>query len=170
MARSAPVRAAVPGSYDVGLLLVRVRRQLWRQTAQALEAAGESMLAWQLIAQLERAGRECQRELALAIAMDPAGVSRCLDALEQDGCVRRTRDKVDRRRLMVELTARGRRRHATLLPVVADSIDLTLAPLGLSGRAMLAALLARCLAAAALNAPPAAPGPPAKARSARRAR
>jgi DNA-binding MarR family transcriptional regulator len=50
-----------------------------------------------------------QRELARQLGVDAGNLIAVLDALEADGVLERTRDKADRRRRLVSLTARGQR-------------------------------------------------------------
>ena len=58
---------------------------------------------------LLREGRLPVRELAGQLGLDSSTVTRSIDGLARDGLVRRSRDeKGDRRRVFVELTARGR--------------------------------------------------------------
>ena len=56
-----------------------------------------------------------QRELAEAMGVEDATMTRHLDRLEADGLVTRRRDPADRRAFLVELTARGRNVHAHLV-------------------------------------------------------
>jgi DNA-binding MarR family transcriptional regulator len=60
---------------------------------------------------------KAQLELATAIGVTPSVVVDMLDELEQVDAIRRTRDRVDRRRQLIELTPEGRglRRRAVAL-------------------------------------------------------
>jgi DNA-binding MarR family transcriptional regulator len=114
---------------EIGQLMPLVRRVLWSAANRRLETFWETMLAWRVLACVKRAGPAAQRELADAVAQDPAVVCRLLDDLEERGLVHRVRDVEDRRRMMVRLTPAGRRRWQALLPEVVRAVGLALEPL-----------------------------------------
>ena len=62
-----------------------------------------------LLSYLHRFGACSQRELASYFELDPAGVSRALDALERKGFVTFEQDALDRRAKVVRLTPEGAR-------------------------------------------------------------
>ena len=126
---------------EVGRLLFRARRALWAAAASRLEAHGESILAWQLLNQLQRAGPGTQREIAERAAQHPTGVSRLLEELERGGYVRRSRESADRRKVRVEITAQGVARLEGSRPEVLTAVDEVLRPLSLTERHALRALL-----------------------------
>jgi len=127
----------------VGRLLFRARRALWSAAAGRLEARGESVLAWQLLNQLQRCGPGTQREIADRAAQHPTGVSRLLEQLERGGFVRRRRDAADRRKVRVEITAHGVLRLEESRPEVLTAVDEVLRPLSLAERHALRALLGK---------------------------
>jgi MarR family 2-MHQ and catechol resistance regulon transcriptional repressor len=127
----------------VGRLLFRARRALWSAAAGRLEARGESVLAWQLLNQLQRCGPGTQREIAERAAQHPTGVSRLLEQLERGGFVRRRRDAADRRKVRVEITAHGVLRLEESRPEVLTAVDEVLRPLSLAERHALRALLGK---------------------------
>ena len=146
--RPAPVRGAPAqprGSRwlneEVGRLLFRARRALWTAAAGRLEARGESVLAWQLLNQLQRCGPGTQRDIAERVAQHPTGVSRLLDELERGGYVHRSREAADRRKLRVEITPAGVARLEQSRPEVLTAVDEVLHPLSLAERHALHALL-----------------------------
>ncbi|HKB78060.1 MAG TPA: MarR family winged helix-turn-helix transcriptional regulator [Myxococcales bacterium] len=130
-------------SEEVGRLLFRARRALWSAAAGRLEARGESVLAWQLLNQLQRCGPGTQREIAERAAQHPTGVSRLLEQLERGGFVRRRRDAADRRKVRVEITAHGVLRLEESRPEVLTAVDEVLRPLSLAERHALRALLGK---------------------------
>jgi DNA-binding MarR family transcriptional regulator len=139
-----PPRSASPEQQllqDIGRLIPRVRRSIWAGATHRLEARGETMLAWQVLGGVRRTGPSTQRELAEAVSQHPAGVCRLLDDLEKRGLVTRTRDTGDRRRMIVRVTAAGRRRWQTLLPEVVRSVEKTVSPLSDAERRSLRDLL-----------------------------
>jgi len=136
-----PLRGSRWLNEEVGRLLFRVRRALWTAAAGRLEARGESVLAWQLLNQLQRGGPGTQREIAERTAQHPTGVSRLLDELERGRYVRRSRDSADRRKVRVEITPRGIARLEQSRPQVLAAVDQVLRPLSLAERDSLRALL-----------------------------
>src|SRR2546421_756695 len=83
---------------EIGSLLARSRRQVFQRAKRRLEALGESIFVWRLLAYLHDDGPSIQAELADATAQHPASISRLLDEIEDAGLVRRRRDTKDRRR------------------------------------------------------------------------
>jgi DNA-binding MarR family transcriptional regulator len=71
---------------------------------------------------LGRAGPMTAGRLAEESMLTNAGVTVVVDRLERIGYVRRTRDTTDRRRVMVEATAKAHRRAWTLYGNVAESL------------------------------------------------
>ncbi|MCP2169106.1 MarR family winged helix-turn-helix transcriptional regulator [Goodfellowiella coeruleoviolacea] len=61
---------------------------------------------------LHRDGPTTASVLATRIGLTPGSVSRMIDRLDAAGCVRRSVDPVDRRRVLIEPTAAGLRRIA----------------------------------------------------------
>ena len=66
-------------------------------------------------------------ELADAIGLSGAATTTLVDRLERKGYVRRVRDRADRRRIHVELTADGARRLGELYGVLAEEGEALLA-------------------------------------------
>jgi MarR family transcriptional regulator, lower aerobic nicotinate degradation pathway regulator len=128
---------------ELGRLLSRARRALWSGSARRLEARGESVLAWQLLNQLQRWGPATQREIAERAAQHPTGVSRLLDELERGGYVRRHRDPADRRKVRVQITPPGIARLEQSRPQVTAAVDEVLGPLTLAERQALRSLLGK---------------------------
>lgn len=58
---------------------------------------------------LDRGGRLSAGQLAAATGLTTGAVTALIDRLERAGYVRRTRDAVDRRRVLVEITSEARR-------------------------------------------------------------
>jgi MarR family transcriptional regulator, lower aerobic nicotinate degradation pathway regulator len=113
-------------------LVGRSRRLLWTAAARCLEARGESIFTWQAVCYLVRNGPTSQKDLAYANAQHPAGISRLVEELEENGFVTRSPDPADRRRLLVEATPKGRAWLDRLTPDVIAAVNETMA--GLSGR------------------------------------
>ncbi len=126
---------------ELGMLITKARRMVWTNATRRLDESGESMLAWQVLAFLVRTGKRNQTEVSVALAQHPAGVSRLLDDLEKQGYVARTRDVVDRRRVCVDATARGRRQYRSILPEVLLGVERALDPLSDAERRTLREIL-----------------------------
>jgi MarR family transcriptional regulator, transcriptional regulator for hemolysin len=90
-----------------------------------LQAKGASLWNWVLLREATRASGASQRELADLMHIEPPTLVRHLDRLEADGYVERRPDPDDRRRLLVFVTAAGRRR-LTELHKVAERTDADL--------------------------------------------
>jgi DNA-binding MarR family transcriptional regulator len=131
---------------ELGMLIAQTRRRVWTTASRRLEEAGDSYLAWLLLAHIRRSGKLTQSEIATLTAQHPAGVSRLLDELEREGCVSRRRDPGDRRRVYVVISPRGKRRVEARLPDVIQAVDLALGPLSESERRRLRDLLRKVVA------------------------
>src|SRR5690349_240624 len=88
--------------------IVRVKKRLIAEADRRLAERGEGVLQFQVLSALRRSGPCAQNELAESIGQHPTGISRLLEELEQAGLVRRARNRLDRRKLVVAPTARGR--------------------------------------------------------------
>lgn len=140
-----PIRPAASLSEEIASGIVRVRRRLVTEADRRLAQRGETVLAWQVLSALHRCGRSAQNELAEHIGQHPTGMSRLLDELEQARLVRRTRDRSDRRKLLVEPTARGRSFVQRGRPLIDSAVEEVLAPLARAERRTLRDLLWRML-------------------------
>ena len=114
---------------EISVLFGRAKRLIFTNLEQQFAAQGESVQTWRALSQLKKLGRVAQYELAQALAQHPGGISRLLDEIEKDGLVRRKRDVHDRRKVWVELTARGRSRYEALQPTAMRVLYQVLAPL-----------------------------------------
>ena len=117
---------------ELGQLLPRARRLIWRLAEARLQRLGDSMFEWPLLRRLMTLGPMSQCRLATLAAQHPAAVSRTLDELERRGLVRRRRDAEDRRRMVVAITARGAARcraaHREVLVVLEEAFRPLKAP------------------------------------------
>jgi DNA-binding MarR family transcriptional regulator len=69
---------------------------------------------------LGEAGRLCQHQVAELIGVDPRNAVPIVDALAEQGLVSRQIDPSDRRRRVLELTAKGRAKAANLASIAAE--------------------------------------------------
>ena len=102
----------------VGLQLARASKTVGRAFNAALADAGGSLPVWLILSSLRSATWPSQLELAQALGIEGATLTRHLDGLEAAGLVRRARDPDDRRAVQVELTDDGAALHGRLLDVV----------------------------------------------------
>jgi DNA-binding MarR family transcriptional regulator len=102
--------------------------------AMTLERA---RILWQLVESPRRSG-----EIAQRCALAPASVSELVDSLERDGFVRRSEDRNDRRVVVVEITARGRREIERVGELMTAPVAKIIAGLSAEKRLRLAAALA----------------------------
>jgi MarR family transcriptional regulator for hemolysin len=102
----------------IGLDVTSTGRLLSRAFNDALAAAGGSLPQWLVMTALKRGNHGMQRDIAAEIGIEGATLTHHLNRMEADGLVRRERVAGDRRSQVVELTAAGEARFATLLKTV----------------------------------------------------
>jgi MarR family transcriptional regulator for hemolysin len=91
----------------IGREVARTGRALNRAFAAALAEAGGTLPTWLILLELKRTARRTQLELARAVGIEGATLTRHLDGLEEVGLVRRVAHPDDRRATRVELTEAG---------------------------------------------------------------
>lgn len=121
----------------------RLRRNMSARAARVMERQGAPLVHWQLISAITHEGLHSQVALAERVGMDPAGTSRALDQLEEEGLVKRTRSGKDRRRVSVTLTPKGRRWYARARDLVMAELSPVFEPLSAHEARQLEALLSR---------------------------
>jgi DNA-binding MarR family transcriptional regulator len=85
-------------------------RHLQRELERALASQSLKMWEFKTLHILRRGGppyRATATELATALDLSPAAMTKRLDNLEQDGYLRRSHDDADRRRVLITLTQAG---------------------------------------------------------------
>ncbi len=102
--------------------------------AMTLERA---RILWQLVESPRRSG-----EIAQRCGLTPASVSELVDSLEGDGFVRRSEDRNDRRVVVVEISARGRREIERVGELMTAPVAKVIAGLSADKRSRIAAALA----------------------------
>ena len=95
------------------------------------------------LAKLADVGETSQNQLGSLVAMDAATVKGVIDRLKARGLVELSRHGVDKRRLLVSLTAEGRDTVERLVPLAQQITAETLAPLSPKEAAALLKLLSR---------------------------
>jgi DNA-binding MarR family transcriptional regulator len=131
------------GPYGLGLLLARCRKRLWVAAHHELLKHDDSLWTWQVLTHLELSEHLTQNELAASTGQHPATISRLLAELETQGLVRRRRDQNDQRRILVELTRRGRERLDAVRPHMNEVIDQQFSALSQDELAELKRLLSK---------------------------
>jgi DNA-binding MarR family transcriptional regulator len=92
--------------------IMGLHRRLKRSLEETLSEHGLSHGEWNVLGALFRAGEPFQRsagKLADACECSSGAMTNRLDRMEEEGLVRRLRDPDDRRGVLVELTAKGRK-------------------------------------------------------------
>jgi len=107
----------LPSSVDLEVegIVDRIHGLDWRirkMLEETLDEQGMSHGDWKVLSSLRWAetGRRSAGELARRAELTSGTMTTRLDHLEREGLVRRTRDPGDRRSVIVELTAKGRRK------------------------------------------------------------
>jgi DNA-binding MarR family transcriptional regulator len=101
-------------------LLAHLGRVAKRQFAEALEPTGLKGPQAFALMRLRDLGPISQQDLADTLDLDPSKLVALLNDLESDGLAERRRDPCDRRRHIVEISARGHDRLADADRVMAD--------------------------------------------------
>ncbi|RRJ88283.1 MarR family transcriptional regulator [Gulosibacter macacae] len=111
---------------DVGFLLAKAGSIASRHARNALEPLGMRVRTYSLLSITCDFPPANQRELAVAISLDPSQLVPLIDELETQGLVERTPDPNDRRTKLVVPTKLGRERRAEIEKVVRGT-DITFA-------------------------------------------
>ncbi|MEV6974511.1 MarR family transcriptional regulator [Kitasatospora sp. NPDC093806] len=113
--RPAPDAVAVPLDQPLLIeLLTLAQRRLARDLAARLEAEGCTLDQWRVMRALTDDAGRSMGELAQALLIPQASLSRLVDALTEAGWVYRRQDEHDRRRITAHLSRRGHTRLARL--------------------------------------------------------
>jgi DNA-binding MarR family transcriptional regulator len=101
-------------------MLSRVTRSISVGLGRRLDDAGLTFAQYLVLVRLWRAAPAplVQAELALELAVERSSVSTLLASLEDEGLVTRSPDPADGRRLLVQLTGRGRALELPVLGIV----------------------------------------------------
>ena len=141
----ATLEAPPPGDYrlqdQVGFILRKAHQRHLAIFAGRMEGLTPPQFA--ALAKLYDVGETSQNQLGSMIAMDAATVKGVIDRLKARGLVALTRHAVDRRRLLVSLTRKGREAIAALIPLARIITEETLAPLTARETETLLRLLAK---------------------------
>ncbi len=139
-ARSKPSPAAQAGC---GVLFFRLSRASGEGIGDALSRLGMRPAEYAVLHQLAEAGPISQQALGRALRIHPSNLVGLIDELEGAELVLRRRDPDDRRRYLVELTAKGGRRLGQAEAATMEAERELLSPLNRAERARLHELLGR---------------------------
>ena len=131
--------------YRLSVLTNRISGQIARLYARRF---GLSIPEWRAMAVLGRFGPMAANEVAERTQMDKVRVSRAVAQLVRDGRVLRRTDRVDRRRVVLDLSAKGRAVYGEIVPLALGVEARLLAPLSVEERALVERVIARLEACA----------------------
>ncbi|MEX2200211.1 MAG: MarR family winged helix-turn-helix transcriptional regulator [Dongiaceae bacterium] len=132
---------------QIGFLLRRATQRHLAIFAAGMGAGSQgdgrdlTPMQWAALAKLDEMGATPQNRLGRLTAMDGATVKGVVDRLFERGLIETRADPADRRRRVVVLTHEGARQVAQARSAAAAITEATLAPLAVSERATLLALL-----------------------------
>ena len=122
--------------------LLRSGKLTEAKLAGVLEGVGISPpQMWGLILLVRAGGRLSHKRLAERTGTAKSNITKLVDRLEESGLARRVPDPDDRRGVIAEITAEGRRRHDEALGLTGAAESALLSRLDASDRAELARLL-----------------------------
>lgn len=122
--RPASDAADFPLAESVGYQVRSTHRALQRLLLLKIEPHGITLGVWYFLRALWHEDGLTQRELSNRVGtMEPTTLS-AIAIMERKGLVRRSRDKADRRKWHIHLTAKGRALKAKLIPLARDVVDV----------------------------------------------
>jgi DNA-binding MarR family transcriptional regulator len=135
-------RAAITEDARLAGMLLSLLPRIGKIAGQVAHERGgitleRARILWQLVESPRRSG-----EIAQRCGLTPASVSELVDLLERDGFVRRSEDRNDRRVVVVEISARGRREIERVGELMTAPVAKILAGLSADKRSRIAAALA----------------------------
>jgi len=136
-------KPASTASGACGVLFFRLSRASGEGMGDALARLGMRPAEYAVLHQLAEAGAISQQALGRALRIHPSNLVGLIDELEGAELVTRRRDPDDRRRYLLELTAKGGRRLGQAEAATMDAERELLAPLTAAERARLHELLGR---------------------------
>lgn len=116
----------LPYDDSVGYLLSDTQRLLYRCLQTSLVPYDIAAGTWHFLRAIWREDGLTQRELSQRVGILEATTGVALEKLEKSGCVYRSRNRDDRRKVNVYLTRRGRDLAQELLPHAIDLNDQAL--------------------------------------------
>lgn len=124
-------------------LLARAERRVSAEISAVLEEQGATLYQWRVFTLLADGEGHPMSEIAAYALLPPPTLTKVVDRLVSAGLVHRRVDSVDRRRLLVFLTAAGRELYRRLDRAAESSTAQVLGDLDPDDRAALSQLLSR---------------------------
>ena len=103
---------------SLSLLLLKARESSIAQVRPILADHGLTEQQWRVLRVLDRSARLSAQDLANESCILSPSLSRILVKLELDGLISKRVDSVDQRALIIKLTAKGKRLHKKIEPLV----------------------------------------------------
>jgi DNA-binding MarR family transcriptional regulator len=141
-------RGGPPVAVRAAYLLSQLGRSQASGLAERLEPLGLRPRHFALLNVVALDEGRSQQELGERLALEPSGVVRTIDELEQHGLLERRRDGKDRRRYAVHLTPPGRKTLSDARKAAAEQAATLFEPLDAGELEALHDMLARIAAAA----------------------
>lgn len=94
---------------QLAYLIASVNRQLEDELAETLKPEGIPIEQFRILSALASVDGRAMRDLAGAVLIDPASLTKIIDRMVSDALVYRTLDPGDRRKVLICLAARARR-------------------------------------------------------------
>ncbi|QOL82499.1 MarR family transcriptional regulator [Pseudooceanicola spongiae] len=107
MPKDPPPASLSPTGRSLPIALLRARERIIIPIRRMLAEAGVSEPQWRILRVLDEAGPMSGQDLARAACLQPASVSRLLQAMVQKGQIRRVQDMSNRRRQVVSICPAG---------------------------------------------------------------
>ncbi len=95
--------------FPIGFALSQAARTTTRAFEEYLFEGNGSLSTWLILLALQRDGQSSQGELAIFVGVKGPTLTHHLNAMEEEGLIRRTRTKNDRRVHQVELARAGQK-------------------------------------------------------------
>lgn len=128
-----------PGGAPLTVVLTQALDEVSRRVGEVTADEGLALEQWLVLRRLAAHGDQAMRDLVADTRLNDSTLTRVVDRLAAVGLVYREADPVDRRRVRVTLSARGRSVHERLAPAVAEAErDMTDDPALLAALARLA--------------------------------
>jgi DNA-binding MarR family transcriptional regulator len=129
---------------ELGALLLNRAARLERTVGASLSGTGLAVPHWLILGALHRAAEGLTMTgLADFVGLPGATLTRSVDRLVDQALLHRTIDSVDRRRVLVHLTDRGRSKYRAVTPRVSENIEAEVCDLATWELQALTGLLAK---------------------------
>jgi MarR family transcriptional regulator, organic hydroperoxide resistance regulator len=135
-----------PGE-ELAWLLSRVAHQLDQRLCAILEMEGLTLAQWRVLRRLSDGTGHAMTEVAHDAMLPPPTLTKAVDQLVSANLVQRRADLRDRRRVLIHLTARGRRLQQQLVGKLSPATGIFREVLDEADLALLTQLLQRILRA-----------------------